>query len=174
MPLSTEAQLELITLTATNAAEKAATRKSHEVLRRYRNNAVIGFLVLGFGVGFTIYDSGHQGERARSAVVQSGRAVSVSGCNRDFDTIGILRGVLLNAQSFQTAALKRGDITQAQFDRAQEYYDSQLAKLKQPDCREAEKLLTDDPNAPIPTVKPKYLVPDAKPPAMFPGTEPKG
>jgi hypothetical protein len=138
--------------------------------RRFRNQALVGFLILAGGVGaafaVSAQDQAARHELAkdqRHAIVQSGHAVSVAGCNRDYLTIGRLRNVLLASQAFQTAALKRGDITQAQFDRARTFYSAQLAGLPLPDCRDALAVLTDNPKARIVIPTPLHL-PDPLPP----------
>lgn len=142
----TEEQLSLISTWSERAVKHG--------VRRYARGALVGFLILLASNIYVWSFSNRNNSDSRSAIVQSGKVVSVAGCNRDFNTITALRGVLTNARAFQDAALKRGDITREQFDRAQDYYDQQLSALKLPDCRKAERILTSDtgdvPPAPVP------------------------
>lgn len=147
----TEEQLALISTWTTHATKKS--------LRHYTRNAIIGFLILLASNLYVWIDSNNDSSKQREAIVESGKVVSVAGCNRDFNTITALRGVLTNARSFQDAALKRGDITQAQYGRAQVYYDEQLKALKLPDCRDAEAILTSEKGEVPPAPKPLYPTP---------------
>lgn len=124
--------------------------------RHFRNAATVGFVILLAGnIGGWITNT-HDADQSRHAVVQSGRVVSVSGCNRDYVTVNRLRNVLLNAKTFQAAALKRGDISAEAFTRTQAYYDAQLAGLPQVDCRSSATILTDDPADLPPVPQPLY------------------
>lgn len=142
----TEEQLALISHETEHAVRKG--------LKHQARRSIIGFLVL-LAANIFVWSTGQaQNSDSREAIVQSGKVVSISGCNRDFQTIKSLRGVLISAQTFQIKALERGDISQAQFDRAQTYYDDQLAKLTLPDCRVAGEILTSEtdeiPQVPVP------------------------
>lgn len=137
-------------------------RAVHSALLRYRRAAVVGFVVLLLGVGYNIYDVNQRSADGRDALVKSGRVVSVSGCNRDFNSISALRGLLTSARASQREAVKRGDIpapSPAQQTRTDEFYHDQFQKIKLPDCRKAESLLTDDPDD-LPAV-PRPLYPKA-------------
>lgn len=146
------------------SAHGTAYSRSH--LRRYARAATAGFVVAVLGIGGAFYTQGQDRAAAdkaatagREAIVQSGRAVSVSGCNRSFRLTDKLRGILARGQDFQREALKRGDISPETFARATAYYEQQLAELPLPDCREAEEVVTDDPNQPILVPEPLYSQP---------------
>lgn len=126
--------------------DKQREARTARHFKRFRNSALAGFLVLAGGIGGAFYTSQTDSDASRSAIVTSGRAVSVSGCNRDFHTVNTLRGILLRAQAFQAAARERGDITQAAFERGNAYYAEQLAALRPVDCRPSADVVTDDPN----------------------------
>lgn len=138
--------------------QEATERGIHKGLRKWFRGAALAFLFL-LGANIFVWQTG-KGEAAssRDAIVQSGTVVSIAGCNRDFETIQTLRGVLIASKQFQKAALKRGDITQRQFDQAGVYYKEQLDKLALPNCEAAGSILTEDPDA-IPTI-PKPKVPE--------------
>lgn len=132
------------------------TRRSvNGALRRFSLLATTGFLILLAGNLFVYRDAQTLNGASRDSIVQSGTTVAVDGCNRDYETIQSLRQVLMDARSFQKAALKSGTITQSQYDKARVYYASQIARLKLPDCRKAKTMLNDDPErkADVPTPK---------------------
>jgi hypothetical protein len=133
--------------------EEAQSRAVHTAVNRVRKSAVIGFLILLLGIGFNIWDNKQQGEHSRHAIVNSGRVVSVAGCNRDFHTITATRGVLIAAKKNVRAQEKAGRFTKDQADDAVTFYNTQLGKLTLPDCRLARTIVTDDPDKlrPIPT-----------------------
>lgn len=146
----TEDQLEYMTAQTERAVNKALTQARLEDRRRFRRyvrSATVAFGLLFAGVSFSIYAQSHDSEAGRTQIVNSGRAVSVDGCNRDFGTIGGLRSILISSRDFQDSALKRGDISRTQHDRALEFYEHNLRSIPLPDCRKAEEILTDDPNA---------------------------
>lgn len=118
---------------------------SRRHIRAYTRRATIGFLILLAGVGGAFYTQGKDRKESNRAIVQSGRVISVSGCNRDYVTVNRLRNVLKRSLDFQRAALQRGDITLDQFSRAQEYFVEQLDGLPQVDCRPSASLITDNP-----------------------------
>ena len=135
----------------------ASTKRAVDnALRRFRRSAVAGFLILLLGVGYNLYDTRTASDEGRHAIVQSGRVVAVDGCNRDFRTIGILRAQIIKGKEQIQAYVEDGTITQAAADRQIKATDELLAKYKQPDCRVADKLLTDDPDVKRPVPKPLY------------------
>jgi hypothetical protein len=84
-------------------------------------------------------------DQNRNAIVQSGRVVSVDGCNRDFKSISSLRGLLLRAQVSIAVQHKAGILEGRQYQDAVRYYQKALDDIKLPDCRRAKKVVTDDP-----------------------------
>lgn len=118
-------------------------------LRKYRNGAVAGFLILLFGIGLgsvvnnrDISDSAKDG---RVAIVHSGRYVSVEGCNRDFHTTEQLRSLIVRGKASVARLEKSHDITHAQAQSSREQSDKALADLKLPDCRLVRDAITDNP-----------------------------
>lgn len=151
----TEEQLAFFTAQTEHAVNKTV----RHVVRR----ATVGFLILASGLGLALHqnaqEQGHRraaGVEARQAVVHSGRAVAVDGCNRDFRTISSLRGILASSISIQRRAHERGQISDAQYKLGKKFYVKQLARLRLPDCRLAEHLLTDSPSVPLPDIVPLY------------------
>ncbi len=148
-PLSYE-QIDMIASHTERAARKA--------LRKYTVSAIAGFLILLGGIGLVRWEDTRRSNASSETIVESGNAVAVAACNRDFDTIGILRGVLLAGAEIQVVAAKRGDITRAQAEASAEFYTKQLTLLKQPDCRKSLRVLTDNPDArPIQVPTPKFV-----------------
>jgi hypothetical protein len=145
----TQAQLEYLTHQTERAAAKAARGESRKVLKRYVQGAVVAFLILLTGLGWSLYAQGKDSSEGRTAIVQSGRAISVDGCNRDFRTIGKVRDVFMRSALFLRAQYDRGDITLAAYERGVAYYSQQLATFPLPDCRAALTIVTDDPNATV-------------------------
>jgi len=138
-------------------------REVEGALTRYVRGAIVAYVLLVAALGYALWrDSHDRADRradsiaAREQVVNSGNAVAVQGCNRDFVTTKHLRDVLINAAAFQRAALKRGDISPAQYSRAITYYNSQLAGLPFPDCRHTLHILTDNPQRTVHIPTPLY------------------
>lgn len=129
---------------------------SKKVLKRFRKEAVAGFLILALGLGIGTSANNHTNAASRVQIVKSGQAVAVSGCNRDFRFASGLRGVLYASRDFQAGALKRGDISRDRYKLAVRFYKTQLQALPLPDCRVAKEILTDDPNAKIVVPQPLY------------------
>lgn len=135
----------------------------HDALTRYIRGGIVAYVILVAALGYVLYADSHQRDErradsiaARHQIVDTGNAVALAGCNRDFRTITSLRAVLTNARNFQNAALKRGDITQEQFDRATAYYKVQLSSLQLPDCRVAARTVSDNPSRRVPVETPLY------------------
>lgn len=146
----TEEQLNLIGAETQHAAAK--------VLKRYSLSAVVGFLIL-LGTNVFVWGTAQNlNQESRDAIVVSGKVVSIEGCNRDFQTISALRGVLTAAQRQGEKAADAGDISPAQLERSRDFYDTQLKKLRLPDCKVAGEILTADkdelPRVPTP-LRPK-------------------
>ena len=93
---------------------------------------------------------------ARRALVTSGNIVSVDGCNRDFKSRVEIRKVLQASKTFQKGALKRGDITRAQYVTTRAFYDQRLKELPLPDCRKSANILTASPDKKLSLPKPLY------------------
>lgn len=137
-------------------------RAAKHATRRYAQGAILGFLILLFGIGYNFVDYREASNDSRAAIVQSGKTVAVDGCNRDFNSISALRGLLTSAQAAQAEAVKRGDIPKPTPERqklADDFYADQLKKIELPDCREAEKVLTDDPDIAPEIPEPRYPKP---------------
>lgn len=132
------------------------TTEVKEALNKYRREALIGFLVLLFGVLAAITITLKQGDDSRSAIVKSGNLLAVDGCNRDFVSREEIRSVLTASQGFQARAFKNGTITQEQYDSALAFYEERLKALPLPDCRVAQHTLTSDPKARIKVPDPRY------------------
>lgn len=134
---------------------------THRSLRRWGRGAVIGYAILIAGV-FAMYENGQSvSEQERQAVVKSGTVVAVEGCNRDFRAGKRFIKLLTRLKMSSDAQYASKRITAQQHDAAIEFYAGEigLAKSKLPDCRHAESILTDDPDADLNHTKPLYRKP---------------
>lgn len=143
--------------------EQIAREVDHGVRKGVRAvvcKARIGFLLLFLGVAVGFYVDSQHAQDARTAIVNSGRAVSVSGCNRDFRSITNDHNLLRAAERELRAAYKAQEqpISKAQFDNAVRFYREQIEANPLPDCRKAREVVTDDPSK-DPDSIPKPLYP---------------
>jgi hypothetical protein len=136
-----EAQLELFTEQTRKAVEKAESR----AIRR----ALVGYAILFAGVLGMYINGQSTSTHEREAIVESGQAISVAGCNRDHRTTKALRNVLTTANQQRREAFRRGAITSEEYAAARKYFRQQRATLIIPDCREAQDIVTDDPDKKI-------------------------
>lgn len=122
---------------------------ARHALKIYSRRSLVAFLVLLVGIGYAIHESNTSSTSGRTAIVNSGRALAVDSCNRDFQSIGRQRGLLERAKAQTTKALKKGQVSREQADDAYKFYADELARIPLPDCRKAKLILTDDPKKPI-------------------------
>lgn len=134
----TSEQLEFFTGQTERAVRKA--------LRVYSRRAIIGFIVLFLAFTANVLYSNHVASSGRDAVINSGNIVAVSGCNRDYRSAQAIRGVLIASKDFTKQAIKRGSLSPSEAIDRLNFYDTQLAKLPLPDCRQSASVLTDNPN----------------------------
>lgn len=153
-------QLDFFTLQTERAVNKA--------LRSFRNRALQGFLLLLVGLMVLTYVQRHdQMERreatnaARDQIVESGRAVALTGCNRDFQTAQAFQATI---KALRDAAKKRNPQT-PETAMAVDFYDEVLEISPLPDCRKAENIVTQDPTQPIIKIDPFYPGADYAPKA---------
>lgn len=121
--------------------------------RRVRRNVVAYLIVFAGLIG--VWNIAQNAERnAQDAIVSSGAAVAVDGCNRDFDTITNLRVFLERTKRIQQRSVANGVLTPEQAKRGEAFYDLLLNNYPLPDCRAADDVITADPDevpkAPIP------------------------
>lgn len=137
----TAEQLEFFT-EQTKRAVRKATRRDRAVNR-------VAYVILAIGLVVAIAIPAREQANQREAMVQSGNAVAVEGCNRDF----------VDRQNFRAtiARLRRAARdSKTPNPEAIAFYTAVLAVNPPLDCRDAQKLLTDDPDARIPTIPPYY------------------
>lgn len=151
----TEEQLEFFSEQTHRAADKA--------VKRYAKRSLAGFLILLAGVGGALIQTARYSGEAREAIVKSGRAVAVAGCNRDFDTTKRLRAIFDRLSAANDAAHSAGRVPDSQYKQAADFYASEKARLKLPDCVEAENLITDENADNVPTINPRMDSSNAKP-----------
>lgn len=136
------------------AAGEVSTASLHAAIRGYQRRALTGFLILLLGIGVVTKLDSDRGAAAREAIVDSGRAVAVLGCNRDFRTQQQVRGVLEASITRSQRRLEAGEITPNEHARQEEFLRAQLAQLPLPDCRLAT--ITDDPNEEVMVPEPLH------------------
>src|SRR6187402_715638 len=139
-------------------------RSVRNAVKRYRREAAGAFVLLVVAIGGAFYTQGSDSASARKATVDSGRAVAVDGCNRDFRSTDTLRGIIIrlkvaNEQTVKTALARTTDPTakkalQEQRAAAQRFYDNTLDDLHYPRCGEARSIVTDDPSKTIVVPRP--------------------
>ena len=150
------------------------TPGAREAFAHYRRNAVVGFLILLLGIGFVQWDNQKDNSDARKeiaaksvqsdrAIVKSGRAVSVAGCNRDYVTIARLRELILAGREDIRNYVAEGTLNPEQGARAQKRITAQVKEYPLPDCREARRIVTDNPRDLGPIPPPKFGQPEEKP-----------
>jgi hypothetical protein len=144
----TREQLQWVEEQVRHAADKAA--------KRTQRRALVGFLVLLFGLLAAIWIGGNQAENARKAIVDTGRIVSVSGCNRDYEDRVAVRKVLIASKEFTKNAFRRLNLSPEEVQLRLDFYDEQLADLPLPDCRKARNVVSDDPTKVPAFPKPLY------------------
>ena len=147
-PPVTLEQLEFFTEQTDKAVRKA--------LAKFSRRAVLGFVVLFLASLGNVWYASHISKGARSAVVNSGYAVAIDGCNRDFRSTETLRLLLKSSRALTLQAAKSGNISRDRINESLRFYDSQLEALKLPDCRKSDDVITDDPQASIMIPEPLY------------------
>lgn len=136
--------------------ERYVTKRVNDALKRYRNQATVGFALLLLGlVGAFYVDSTHNTDQreqlakeshaAQKSIVRSGDVVAVSGCNRDYNTIDSLRDQLERSLSRIDGLEADGTYSKRQADVARDATRDILKEYQLPDCREADDVLTAKP-----------------------------
>lgn len=149
--------------------ERRCRKAVKDAVRAYQRNAIIGFLILLAGIGGAIYLDGQhnsdqreqilsQGQQQDKAIVASGDAVAVAGCNRDYRTIDSLRDELERSLLRIDSLEADGTYSKHQADVGREATRDILARYKLPDCRRADDILTTKPGE-VPTA-PEARYPD--------------
>jgi hypothetical protein len=142
---------------AAQAAEKAAEEGVRKGRKQQARQARIGFIILLLGILLVFHLGNRASDGERQAIVDSGKVVSVDGCNRDYTEDVRIRDVFLTSRSIIKNRLEAGESADPQADKAAvRFYDEQLLAFKLPDCRRAEALLTSDPDRFVPDIEPFY------------------
>jgi hypothetical protein len=148
-------------LTVIRQEASAGTRKA---LAAYVRGALVGFVLLAVGVGYGLHDNTQVAKDGRaglaqqqSAIVLSGQAVSVEGCNRDFRSAQQQQGLFTRLRASNLRAYKAGRINYTQYRSGDKFYADEYRHIVLPDCRKVKSLLTlDTPNHPIAVETPLY------------------
>lgn len=140
--LEVDAEL-AVDVAAIAAAEAKRVAKAEN--RTQRRNAVIGYVTLLLAVLAVFVTSQNDAEEARTAIVTSGKVVSVAGCNQDFDTTLKIQKLFARSLAGLKVQHDNGNITDEQYKVGKDFYTDQLASFTLPDCRKVEKIITSDP-----------------------------
>lgn len=126
-------------------------RAVHKAVRRTRNGAVAGFLILLVGLGAAFRAQAHDQQVARDAIVKSGTVVAVDGCNGRFHDRQSLRSLFERLQDAVKEQAKQKHIPESnpEVQFALKFYRDELHRLPLPDCRPTAKILTDSPFPPV-------------------------
>lgn len=144
--------------------ERAVERGTRRAVKRYRNQALAGFMILlaglAIGVGLREHDQ-HDADKARAearlAQLKATRAVATTNCNITYTTVTNTRSLLISLDTRNLQMYRTGLITKVQRDKAHNAYLALENKLVLPDCRRVVDLLSNDPKRPIPVVMPRYF-----------------
>lgn len=151
----TEEQLKWVAEQTERAAAKAAHQAALDAGRNERRHNRWAFLILLIGILVVFHLGNRASEGERQAIVDSGKAVAIDGCNRDYTEDVRIRDVFLTSQSVIQRRIDSGQSPNPKADKqAVAFYDEQLKTFKLPDCRKAESLLTSDPDRFVPEVEP--------------------
>src|ERR1044072_8487808 len=101
--------------------EEQVHRAADKAAKRTRNRALVGFLILLLGIGFTLRDSAHKADEARNAITDSGTVIAVDGCNRDFNSRVELRELLQSSLKITRNQHNRGLIKDIQYETAAKF-----------------------------------------------------
>jgi hypothetical protein len=116
-------------------------------LSRYSKRAAVAFVILFLGTLGNGYYTSREASEGRSAIVTSGRVVSVSGCNRDYQDREQFRFLLIRLkQAARAAAAKDPNYGEARLKAALDFYNEQLKAYPSLDCRISRTVVTDDPS----------------------------
>ena len=132
--------------------------KVQKEFRHCRRQATVAFVILTVGIIAAFAIRVDESKQRDAAIVKSGTAIIVEGCNRDYTTIQAARAAVARARANTRRLEKSGAITPAEADAGQDQYDFALTKLVLPDCVAASKILSSDPGK-APAAQPTPLVP---------------
>jgi hypothetical protein len=145
-------QLDWVVQQTKDTAERAASAAASRV----RNRALVGFIILLLGLLVVGYTVQVESDKSRAQIVKSGDAIAVGSCNRDYTVIDSLRDELERSFARIDSLEADGTYSKHQADVARESTGHFLEKYKLPDCRSAETILTDDPEAEVTVPVPRY------------------
>ncbi len=158
--------LETLAEQVRETSERRSEVVARGVLRTFQRRAVVGFVVLAAGLVGGQYSGFKQQENARKdrtaianaqrqAIVDSGNAVAIAGCNQDFRDREATRGVLEDAR--EQLRKNKNRIPAQDYNEAIAFYQDELDnKLPLPDCRAAGHILTTNPKKVVAPELPLY------------------
>lgn len=113
-------------------------------VRHAHRRATAGFLILFIGTMVSLWVSYDVSQDSRDRIINTGNAVVVDGCNRDFADRQGLRKLLIAGRTLVESQRKKGAIPDDQAAIGHKFYNDQLRALKLPDCRKATDAITDE------------------------------
>src|SRR3954470_19503231 len=120
-------------------------RDIRSALRHYTYRAMVGYVILFLAAIGNVYYARSKGDQARNAIVRSGNAVAVAGCNRDFVDREKFRALLRRLKRSTDESFKSGRVTAVQHENAVKFYVDELANYPSIDCRRSTHTISDDP-----------------------------
>lgn len=127
---------------------KVRQRDIKLALKHYTQRALVGYMILFIAAFANVLYARHKGDQARNAIVRSGNAVAVVGCNRDFVDREKFRSLLVRLKRSADENARRGNATPAQHATAVKFYKDELANYPSIDCRSSVHTVSANPEAP--------------------------
>lgn len=140
----------------TERALKNQQKTTDARIKKIVRSATVGFLILTIGLAASVYTQSSDSDKGRTQIVLSGRAVAVDGCNRDFTDRQVARSQTGRALVIIKHEHDLGNSTDREYRLGLDFYRKQLQSQALPDCRKAEAVLTDDPDAKVVVPEPLY------------------
>lgn len=112
--------------------ERIAEHKSEQVLRKYRNRSLAGFLALVVAVGFGFYDSGQTRKNGRESSNQARTTAVLDSCRSDEGLSKSLLSILAQSR----AQIEKGKTGSPLSKQEQlKNLDEAVAKIPVPNCK---------------------------------------
>jgi hypothetical protein len=132
-------------------------RDIRAALKHYTRRAMLGYVILFLAAVGNVYYARYKGDQARDAIVRSGNAVAVVGCNRDFVDREKFRALLRRLKQSTDESFKNGRSTAGQHEAAVKFYTDELGNYTSIDCRASQHTISDNPLARFAEPAPCYV-----------------
>ena len=121
---------------------------THREFTRYVRGSVTGYLILFAGLLGSVWYTANESHNSNKAIVRSGSAVEVDGCNRDFTSMTVQLDTIRSRRT-NLILLTKPEDKGAGYRQALRNLSNNESQLEAaiPDCRDAAKVVTDDPSS---------------------------